>query len=164
MIKQISVLYLKIVAVLLSIALLGCYQTKESSIKNQNTEKSKQIEEVETMKLMLEINGYEFEATLEDNESVNEFVEILKESPIEVNMSDYAGFEKVGSLGATLTSNDTRITTNEGDIVLYMSNQVVIFYGSNTWEYTKLAHVDDLGNWKEALGAGDVTVRLSIKI
>lgn len=35
----------------------------------------------------------------------------------------------------------------------------MIFYGSNSWNYTKLGHVDDMTGWEEALGSGDVTVK-----
>ena len=57
----------------------------------------------------------------------------------------------------------TGTTTRAGDIVLYTGNQIVIFYGSNSWSYTRLGRIDDLTGWEEALGNGDVTVRLSLK-
>ena len=81
--------------------------------------------------------------------------------PVTLSMSDYSGFEKVGSLGASLPANNAQTTTQAGDIVLYNGNQIVIFYGSNSWSYTRLAHVDDLTGWVEALGSGDVTVTFS---
>ena len=71
--------------------------------------------------------------------------------------------EKVGSLGTTLPGSNSQMTTQAGDIVLYNNSQIVIFYGSNSWSYTKLGHVDDLTGWEEALGSGDVTVTFSIQ-
>ena len=53
----------------------------------------------------------------------------------------YSDFEQVGSLGKTITSNDETLTTSAGDICLYQSNQIVLFYGSNTYSYTKLGHI-----------------------
>lgn len=83
---------------------------------------------------------------------------MMRESPITIRMSDYGGFEKVGSLGESLPTSDRQTTTEEGDIVLYSGNQIVIFYGTNSWSYTRLGHVDDLDGWEEALGNEDVTV------
>ena len=76
-----------------------------------------------------------------DNSSVNALKELAKDG-LTINMHEYCGFEKVGSIGSTLPSSDIRITTNHGDIVLYSSNQIVIFYESNTWAYTKLGHIN----------------------
>lgn len=119
-------------------------------------------DDTQVEKLLIQIGDYHFTATLEENEAVSELVAMMKYSPITINMSDYAGFEKVGSLGTSLTTSNSRITTDPGDIVLYNSNQIVMFYGSNTWSYTKLAHVDDLTNWETALGSGAITAVLSV--
>lgn len=93
---------------------------------------------------------------------MNAFVDMMRESPITIRMSDYGGFEKVGSLGESLPTSDRQTTTEEGDIVLYSGNQIVIFYGTNSWSYTRLGHVDDLDGWEEALGNEDVTVTFSL--
>ena len=70
--------------------------------------------------------------------------------------------EKVGPLGRSLPASDSQTTTQAGDIVLYQSNQIVLFYGSNSWNYTRLGSIDDLTGWEDALGSGDVTVTLSL--
>ncbi|MDB7817620.1 cyclophilin-like fold protein [Intestinimonas butyriciproducens] len=74
----------------------------------------------------------------------------------------YGGFEQVGSLPQNLTRNDVQITTEAGDIVLYSGNSIVLFYGSNTWAYTKLGHIEDLPaeNLKTLLDVEQVTVSL----
>lgn len=109
-------------------------------------------------KLKIEVGGQTFTATLEQNDATAALIAML---PATLSMSDYSGFEKVGSLGASLPANNAQTTTQAGDIVLYNGNQIVIFYGSNSWSYTRLAHVDDLTGWSEALGSGDVTVTFS---
>ncbi len=114
------------------------------------------------MKMNVQIGGYNFTATLEQNQAVNELIEMMKESPVTIEMSDYSGFEKVGSLGKGLTTENHQTTTTEGDIVLYSGNQIVIFYGSNSWSYTRIGRIDDLADWKRALGSGDVTAVFSI--
>lgn len=110
-------------------------------------------------KLKIEVGGHSFTATLEQNDATTALVDML---PLTISMSDYSGFEKVGSLGASLPTSNAQTTTQEGDVVLYNGNQIVIFYGSNSWSYTRLAHVDDLTGWAEALGNGDVTVTFSV--
>lgn len=109
-------------------------------------------------KLKIEVGGHSFTATLEQNDATAALVDML---PLTISMSDYSGFEKVGSLGASLPTSNAQTTTQEGDVVLYNGNQIVIFYGSNSWSYTRLAHVDDLTDWADALGSGDVTVTFS---
>lgn len=109
-------------------------------------------------KLKIEVGGHSFTATLEQNDATAALVDML---PLTISMSDYSGFEKVGSLGASLPTSNAQTTTQEGDVVLYNGNQIVIFYGSNSWSYTRLARVDDLTGWAEALGSGDVTVTFS---
>ncbi|MCD7745741.1 MAG: hypothetical protein LUI13_10750 [Lachnospiraceae bacterium] len=114
--------------------------------------------------MKVQIDNIVFTATLEENEAVNAFVEMMEEAPVVIEMSDYSGFEKVGSLGASLPASNSQTTTQAGDIVLYNGNQIVIFYGSNSWSYTRLGHIDDLAGWQEALGNGDVTATFSFAI
>lgn len=50
--------------------------------------------------------------------------------------------------------------------VLYktsLGNQIVMFYGSNSWSYTRIGQIDDLTGWEEALGSKDVTVTFSLE-
>lgn len=119
-------------------------------------------EREEEMRITVSVNGADFSATLEENEAAAVLVEMLREGPLVLSLSDYGGFEKVGALGAELPASDERITTGPGDIVLYQGDQIVAFYGSNTWAYTPLAHVDDLEGWESALGDGRVEVTLSL--
>ena len=106
------------------------------------------------------VNGKTFSATLNDSEAAREFAGML---PLTLEMSDYSGFEKVGSLGTSLPTDNSQTTTQSGDIVLYNGYQIVIFYGSNSWSYTRLGKVDNLSGWKDALGGEDVTVTFSLK-
>lgn len=115
------------------------------------------------MKLRVEAGGSTFTAALEENEAAAALVEMMEAAPIVIEMRDYSGFEKVGSLGASLPASDSQMSTQAGDIVLYNSSQIVMFYGSNSWSYTKLAEVEDLSGWEEALGNGNVTVTFSIE-
>ncbi len=119
-------------------------------------------EENMVKKMTLQIGNSSFTATLENNPAVDAFVEMMNDSSIIIQMNDYAGFEKVGSLGTNLPADDKQTTTHAGDIVLYNGNQIVIFYGSNAWSYTRLGKIDDLSGWEDALGSGDITVTFSL--
>ena len=126
------------------------------------TENTGKTEEETEMKMTVKIGGSVFTATLEDNAATRELVEMMKQSPITINMSDYSGFEKVGPLGKSLTTDNHQTTTTAGDIVLYNGNQIVMFYGSHSWSYTRIGKIDDLSGWKEALGSGSITAEFSI--
>lgn len=119
-------------------------------------------EENMVKKMTLQIGNSSFTATLENNPALDAFVEMMNDSSIIIQMNDYSGFEKVGSLGTNLPADDKQTTTHAGDIVLYNGNQIVIFYGSNSWSYTRLGKIDDLSGWEDALGSGDITVTFSL--
>ncbi|MDO4960204.1 MAG: cyclophilin-like fold protein, partial [Prevotellaceae bacterium] len=78
----------------------------------------------------LKVNNSTLKVKLADNAATKALLERLKEGAITYNAHDYGGFEKVGALGFSLPSNDTRITTEPGDIMLYTSNQLCIFFDS----------------------------------
>ena len=102
-------------------------------------------------------------ATFEDNSSAEAFRELLSQNPITIEMEDYGGFEKVGPLGTELTRNDTQITTEPGDVILYQGNQITIYYGTNSWNFTRLAKIDDPSGLREKLGDGTVSVTFSLE-
>ncbi len=124
-----------------------------SETENVNMEKS----------LHLAINGMEVAVNWESSESVDAVIELVRSEPLTVQMSMYGGFEQVGSLGASLPRNDVQTTTQSGDIVLYSGDQIVVFYGSNSWTYTRLGKIADksAAELTELLGSSDVTISLS---
>lgn len=134
---------------------------QQESMEQPNTDHGTEENIVE--KMTLQIGNSSFTATLENNPAAAAFAEMMSDAPVTIQMSDYSGFEKVGSLGTALPADDSRTTTHAGDIVLYNGNQIVIFYGSNSWSYTRLGKIDDLSGWEDALGSGDVTVTFSLE-
>ncbi len=99
----------------------------------------------------------------ERNESVAALKELVKDHPLTVQLSMYGGFEQVGPLGTELPRSDVQTVTQAGDVVLYSGNQIVVFYGSNSWAYTRLGHITDktAEELTALLGNGDVTLTLS---
>ena len=129
----------------------------ELTIDDNQSEKEEETGGNADMKMNVQIGDYNFTATLEENEAVTELTDMMKEGPVTISMNDYSGFEKVGSLGRSLTRNDSQTTTKAGDIVLYNGNNIVMFYGSNSWSYTRIGKIDDLSDWETALGSGSIT-------
>lgn len=118
-----------------------------------------------TCVLVIEANGKVFYANLEDNSSAEALKEKLNSEAVTVDMHDYGGFEKVGALPWELPRNDTRITTEPGDVILYQGNQITLYYDENSWSFTRLARI---GNTTKdellaALGDGDVSVKFSLE-
>ena len=113
--------------------------------------------------LRLFLNGTEVAVLWEENESVAALAELAAAGPLTVQMSIYGGFEQVGPLGAELPRNDSQTTTQPGDIVLYSGDRIVIFFGSNSWAYTRLGRIVDqtAEELAELLSKGDVSIVLS---
>ena len=134
----------------------------EESEENATTQT--ESSEMETA-MVLRINDQVVGVEWEDNESVESLKELASKGTITIDMSMYGGFEQVGPIGSTLPSNDEQITTESGDIVLYSGNQIVIFYGSNSWAYTRLGKVQDMSasELEGLLGNGDVTLTITIE-
>ena len=120
-------------------------------------------EEEETMLQML-IGDTAVAVDWEENASVDALRKLCAEQPLTIELSMYGGFEQVGSLGTSLPRSDVQTTTQAGDIVLYSGSQIVVFYGSNSWAYTRLGHIADQTAEELAalLGRGDVTLTLQM--
>jgi hypothetical protein len=128
-----------------------------------NTEAA-ESEETETM-LQMKIGDTSVAVSWEENDSVEALKELCLETPLTIQMSMYGGFEQVGSIGQSLPRQDSQTTTQAGDIVLYSGNQMVVFYGSNSWAYTRLGKITDksAAELEELLGNGDVTITISME-
>ena len=133
-----------------------------TALESEDAENGQVEEENSEMQMNVQVGGSTFTATLEENEAVDALVDMMEQGSVTIQMSDYSGFEKVGPLGTSLPTSNQQTTTQAGDIVLYQGNQIVMFYGSNSWSYTRLGHINDLTGWEEALGSGDVTVTFSL--
>lgn len=90
----------------------------------------------------------------------------LAQGSVDIRMDDYGNMEKVGSLGFSLSRNDRQTTTAPGDLILYQGNSFVIYYDTNSWNFTRLGKVDGVSSRNEMLdllgGKGEVTVTLSL--
>lgn len=141
-------------------------QEPEPELQQQPAEEAVQStgqEEAEVM-LQIQVGDTLLTAALEDNSSADALKEMLSEGPLTIEVENYGGFEKVGTLPESLPRNDTQMTAQPGDIMLYQGNSIVFFHGSNSWSYTKLGTIEQTGDLdlKEVLGGQESTVTLSL--
>ena len=163
--KQLAFLLL---SVLMLIAVTACYE-KKTAPKTQPIENTQNSLTEETSDertdggMKMYINDMEIPVTWENNPSVSALRSDLQAGDIVVSMSMYSDNEQVGPLDKSYPSNDVQTTTNNGDIVLYRSDQIVLFYGSNSWAYTRLGKMDLSENEiVNLLSNGDVSIRLTL--
>lgn len=113
--------------------------------------------------LNITVNGRVLTAEMENNSSADALLERLEEAPITIEMEDYASMEKVGDLGFTLPRNDRPTDTTAGDLILYQGHNFVIYYDTNSWNFTGLGKIEGISpsELRTILGPGDVTVQLT---
>ncbi len=148
---------------LLLILLSGCSDSNAGAKQEEDKAETVQTydDEVNT-EMKLTINETEVPVTWEDNDSLRVIMDMISDQPLSIQMSMYGGFEQVGELGQSIIRDDRQITTSPGDIVLYAGNSIVVFYGSNSWAYTRLGHIDlSEERLKDLLGNRDVVIVLS---
>ncbi len=122
----------------LCFALFACGGTGKAAEETTN-ENDEEGEFMDT--IYLTIGTHKIAVKLEENVATKALVELLKEGDLSYTAHDYGGFEKVGSLGHALPHEDRQMTTEAGDVILYSGDQIVLFYGSNSWSYTKIGKI-----------------------
>ena len=116
--------------------------------------------------IKITVSGRSLPVKIEDNAATKALVAALREASITYEADDYDGFEKVGALGRSLPTSNSQINTQPGDVILYSGNQIVLFYGSNSWSYTRIGKMeygtlDELKSFLKA-GQGKISVTLSL--
>lgn len=136
-------------------------ETQQPSANHEDVNSDTSDMEADTMRMS--IDGTDVTVEWEDNQAVADLQALVNDAPLTVNLSMYGGFEQVGPLGTYLTSSDVQTTTTAGDIVLYAGNQIVVFYGSNSWAYTRLGHITSQSaeGMTELLSHGDVSITIA---
>ena len=131
--------------------------------EEQPSEEAMEGESAADQTITLDINGTEIPVQWEENRAVEDLKALLADGELTIQTQAYGGFEQVGSLPKSLTADNAQVTTEPGDIVLYNGNSIVLFYGSNSWSYTKLGHMTDFDEATDALLRADtVTITLSL--
>ena len=140
-------------------------QTDTNELKEQTEMKNADESTLADNQIRVTVGNSSFIVNLEDNETAKALREMLTDGNLTISASNYGGFEKVCRLGKTLPCNDTQITTEVGDVMLYSGNQIVFFYGANSWTYTKLGKVEEpsLETLEKILSGPETEITLSIR-
>ena len=136
----------------------------ETQKELEHREDESQEDNKEEKMMQFYVNDEELSVTWEDNESVEALKKLVLKEPLTIEMSMYGGFEQLGSIGQDMPRSDSQTTTDAGDIVLYSGNQIVVFYGSNSWSYTRLGHIEDRTKKELSQMLGEGNVSLTIRI
>ncbi len=158
-------------AALLSAVFAGCGKAEtppidcapsQSSTQSSKPDSTPQNTLEDTMYII--IGEHTLTVKMADNSSAKALLALLKDGNITVDAHDYGSFEKVGALGTELPTNDTQITTEPGDVILYQGDQITVYYDTNSWSFTRLGKVQGVtaDELKAILGDGDVTMVLSL--
>lgn len=168
--KKLTVLFILTCALLF---LTACNQgeetaqtTQENTVSQSETDSlQEETTQMSQMNLVMTVNGVEVDVQWEKNDAVNDLISLSQNEEIVVNTTLYGGFEQVGVLPESLASKDTQMTAVSGDIMLYNSNQLVLFFGENSWSYTKLGHISGLSSDEitQMLNKDSAVVTVNIK-
>ena len=150
-----NVMNMKNLALILMSLLMVCC-TKDDEVKAQTM----------TQKMYITIDGQAQAVTLVDNQATKTLVEKLQQAPVTVTLNSSGGFEIWGALGFSLPTSNEQINAQPGDVILYNGSNICIFYGTNSWSYTRLGKIDGLSESELRTflkaGEGNITVTLSL--
>ena len=162
----------RILYIVILLLFAACSSDAASSVKptqpEVQTPKSSANSSAQTeapVKLKIHVNDTTFTATLEENSSAKAFAEFLAQGDMTLDMHDYGSFEKVADLPRSFPRNDTQIDTDAGDIILYQGNSITIYYDKNSWNFTRLARIDNVNKKRlqQILGKGNVKATFSVE-
>ena len=139
--------------------------TGDTASDSGETNTDYETDQMEDNTMKITVGDTTFTAALADNSSAEALKELLVEGPLTIDMSDYGNMEKVGPIGTSLPRNDEQITTGAGDIILYQGNSLVIYYDTNSWNFTRIGKIDGVTRegLLDAFGNGGVTVIFSLE-
>lgn len=112
------------------------------------------------------IDGVTKTATLVDNNATQTLVAKLQEAPVTVTLNSSGGFEIWGALGFSLPTSNEQVNAQPGDIVLYNGSNICMFYGSNSWSYTRLGKIEGLSesDLRTFLKAGESNISVTLSL
>ena len=134
----------------------------ENWLKTQNFAK----EQTTMDKIYITIGGQTVSATLVDNAATKALVEKLQQAPVTVTLNSSGDFEIWGALGFLLPTSNQQMTAQPGDVILYSGSNICLFYGSNSWSYTRLGKIDGLSEneLRTFLKAGENNISVTLSL
>ena len=122
--------------------------------------------ETMTTKMYITIDGRTETVTLVINSATQALVAKLKEAPVTVTLNSSGGFEIWGALGFSLPTSNEQINAQPGDVILYSGSNICMFYGTNSWSYTRLGKIDGLSQseLRTFLKAGESNISVTLSL
>ena len=148
-----------IVLMALCAGLTGCGGAEPAS---SSKSESQSVSFSEESTLQIQIGDTILTAALEKNTSADALKELLADGPLTLDAENYGGFEKILYLPEILPSEDVSITAQPGDLLLYQGTSLVLFYGTNTWSYTRIGRIENTEELSQLLSGPEQTVTLSL--
>lgn len=166
--KLVTILCTFILCLCLALPACGKNPDGETNDNESNTEQSGGIdseENEEITEMYITVNAFKLKVTLERNSSVEALIDVLKQEDI-IYTAYGNSFEIYGDIGHNLPTNNTQITSQAGDVLLWAGNNICIFFGNNSYSYTRIGKIE--GYSAELLKSmletdGSVQVKLSLK-
>ena len=133
-----------------------------SCCSSDNEMKAENMEQ----KMYIIIDGQTQSVTLVDNSATRALVEKLRQAPISVTLNSSGGFEIWGALGFSLPTSNQQMTAQPGDVILYSGSNICLFYGSNSWSYTRLGKIDGMSEseLRSFLKAGESNISVTLSL
>ncbi len=133
-----------------------------SCCSSDNEMKAENMEQ----KMYITIDGQTQSVTLVDNSATRALVEKLQQAPISVTLNSSGGFEIWGALGFSLPTSNQQMTAQPGDVILYSGSNICLFYGSNSWSYTRLGKIDGMSEseLRSFLKAGESNISVTLSL
>ena len=158
----IMIICLLILGIIIYFAFFSNTNIEDNSMTNDNLDiekGDKNMSEISN-KITININGVDFTVTLEDNETTRELVNRL---PLNIEMNELNGNEKYYYFDESFPSNSSRIEIIEkGDIMLYGSDCLVLFYESfnTSYSYTRIGKLDNPSLLDDVIGKDSIRVTI----
>ena len=122
--------------------------------------------ETTTTKMYITIGGRTEAVTLVNNSATQALVAKLQEASVTVTLNSSGGFEIWGALGFSLPTSNEHIDAQPGDVILYNGSNICMFYGTNSWSYTRLGKIDGLSEseLRTFLKAGESNISVTLSL
>lgn len=148
----------------------GAEQQTPSGKDDENmpneTPSDKEDDSEEITKMYITVNDNKLEITLANNSSADALVALLKRGDITFTATENGGFEIYGSIGQPLPTNNQQITAEVGDVLLYAGSYLCIFFGGNSYSYTRIGKINGytMSELRSLLGADQASVQVTISL
>ena len=147
---------------LMMLVLSGCGgEAKEISETSTNDDEVQTVEMAKNKTIQIQIGNQIFQATLEDNPTVEEF---LKKLPLEIELEELNGNEKFYRFNERFPTSDAKPKMiHTGDLMLYSGSYFVLFYKDfeTNYTYTRLGKIENPVGLADAVGSGSIKITIN---